>query len=71
MKEVNVLIKKWNAITYVGLMLVTVLLSPIGVVFGAINLKNLSRKTQAYILIIVGVLFTALWLYHFFGGHHH
>lgn len=71
MKEVGVLSNKWSFIAYTGLILIAVLLSPVGAVIGAVNLKNPTRKTQAYILIIVGVLFTILWLFHFLGGHQH
>ncbi len=61
---------KWNTWTFVGFILLSLVLSPAGILLGAINIKTPERKIQAIILLIIGSIMTLLWLSHFMGGHH-
>lgn len=61
---------KWNTLLFIGYILLSLIISPAGIVIGAINVKNKERKIQAMILLISGGIMTVLWLYHFLGGHH-
>ena len=64
---------KWSTWTFIGYIALSLVISPAGIILGALNIKNKERKNQAIILLIVGTIMTILWLYHFLGGHemHH
>ncbi len=61
---------KWNTWPFIGYIALSLVISPAGIILGAVNIKNSERKIQAIILLIIGVIMTILWLYHFLCGHH-
>ena len=61
---------KWNTWPFIRYIVLSLIISPTGIILGSINLKNTERRTQAIILMVIGVIMTLLWLYHFLGGHH-
>ncbi len=62
--------RKWKISEMIALVISTIILSPVGIVLGAVNLNNTKRRTQSIILLAVGVIITLMWLYHFTGHHH-
>jgi heme/copper-type cytochrome/quinol oxidase subunit 4 len=61
---------KWNIWPFIGFIVLSLTITPAGMILGAVNIKNTERRTQAIILLILAVIMTLLWLYHFLGGHH-
>jgi hypothetical protein len=51
---------KWDAGTFVGLLIVSLIpcIGVIGVIVGAINLKRPARRSQALVLLIIGIITT-------------
>lgn len=61
---------KWNIWPFIGFIVLSLIITPAGMIFGAVNIKNKERRAQAITLLTLAVIMTLLWLYHFLGGHH-
>ena len=63
---------KWDTGTFVTLLIVSAIpcIGVIGIIIGAINMKKPARRSQALVLLIVGIAITALVLAntHFSSG---
>jgi hypothetical protein len=51
----------------------SLLIAPAGLIVGGMNLKYDSRRKQAMVLLVLGIVGLVLWIVHFtsHGGHQH
>lgn len=52
----------WSLPVMAGLIFATILLPPIGLVFGFIGLRSIAKKAQGAVLLTVATFATLLWL---------
>ena len=60
----------WNISSMIGLIILTPLISPVGIIVGSMNLKYEGRRKQAVTLLVLGIVVLALTGLHLFGHHH-
>ncbi len=60
----------WNIGAMIGLVILTLLISPVGIIVGSINLKYEATRKQAVTLLVLSIVVLALTVLHLFGHHH-